>query len=149
MLLQNRVDDSENISQTYRQQIQIALNVLTRLRIPLLPQGNDLRGLKFLMIEVFVKPCKPAAGGVVLNTAGLAAAAAGQRKITPDNVQGIHRQADMAELTGDIATPGDGLTVDHDPSADARAEDQSHDQWILTEFIIPGFRERKTVGIVI
>ena len=64
------------------------------------------------MIEVFVKPCKPAAGEVVLNTAVLAAAAAGEREVTPHHRQRIHRQPDMAKFTGNIAMSGNRFAVE-------------------------------------
>ena len=80
----------------------------------------------------------------------LPAAAAGQREITADDLQRIHRQADMTKLAGDVAAAGDGSALfDDDSSADAGTEDQPHHQRILTELIIPGFGERKAVGVVI
>src|SRR5690606_24532273 len=102
-------------------------NVFAGLFIALLPQGDDFRRFTFLMIEVFVKPCKPTTGKIILNATVLPTAAAGQGKITPDHLQRIHRQADMAELTGNITATGNRLAVNDNPTAAARSQNKPHD----------------------
>ena len=96
-----------------------------------------------------VQPGKAASGKVVFNAAQLAAAAARKREIAPYDFQRIHRQADMAEFAGYIAMPGNRFTVEHQPAANAGAEDHPHHQRVLGKFVVPRFGEGKTVGVVI
>ncbi|MNY79336.1 hypothetical protein D3C86_2199310 [compost metagenome] len=56
----------------------------------------------------------------------LTAATADQRKIAPDHLQRIHRQANMTKLASDIAAPGNRFAVDDNSAADAGTEDQAH-----------------------
>ena len=102
-----------------------------------------------MLIKMFVQPGETATGEIIFNTAQLAAAAAQQRKIAPNHLQGIHRQANMTELAGDIAMSGNRFTVQHQAAAHAGAEDQSHHQRVLRKLIVPRFRQRETVGVII
>lgn len=66
---------------------------------------NDLGGRQVPAIEMGVHPFETAARYVIFNATLVAAPAGNARHITPQDLERIHRQAQMAELAGDIVAP--------------------------------------------
>ncbi len=55
----------------------------------------------------------------------------------------------MSQLPDHVIAPGDRFAVNDQAPAHAGAEDDPQHHRVALKFIIPGFRQRKTVGIVI
>ncbi len=55
----------------------------------------------------------------------------------------------MAELAGDIVAPGHRLAADDQAAAHAGAENDAQHRRVAAELVVPGFRQRKAVGVVI
>ncbi|MOA02498.1 hypothetical protein D3C78_1219510 [compost metagenome] len=107
-----RIDDSQQIAQAYRQDVHETFDMSHRLRLTCLIMRNDLLRRQVLLVKVAVHPLKTAARNVIFDATLMTAPARNARNITPQHLKGIYRQAEVAEFTGDIITPGDHLAID-------------------------------------